>query len=39
MFYPDEGPAPSGLIDIGVPGFFDGLAATLLEAYQFLENR
>ena len=39
MFYPDEGPAPSGLIDIGVPGFFDGLAATLLEAYQFLGNR
>ncbi|PIL14309.1 hypothetical protein P775_26760 [Puniceibacterium antarcticum] len=31
--------APSGLIDIGVPGFFDGLAATLLQAHQFLENR
>ncbi len=30
---------PSSLIDIGVPGFFDGLATTLLEAYQFLENR
>ena len=31
--------APSVLIDIGVPGFFDGLAATLLEAQQFLEDR
>lgn len=31
--------APSSLVDIGVPGFFDGLATTLLEAYQFLENR
>ena len=31
--------APSSLIDVSVPGFFDGLATTLLEAYQFLENR
>ncbi|MGR3635458.1 MAG: hypothetical protein ACU0BK_05960 [Shimia sp.] len=31
--------APSSLIDIDVPGFFDGLATTLLEAHQFLENR
>ena len=31
--------APSELIDIGVPGFFDGLATTLLEAHKFLENR
>jgi hypothetical protein len=31
--------APSSHIDIDVPGFFDGLAATLLEAHQFLENR
>lgn len=29
---------PSSLIDIGVPGFFEGLATTLLEAYQFLED-
>ncbi|MDX2485315.1 MAG: hypothetical protein QNK42_16835 [Pseudodonghicola sp.] len=34
-----EGYTPSDLIDVGVPGFFDGLAATLLEAHQFLENR
>ncbi|MEB8385845.1 hypothetical protein OO012_01275 [Rhodobacteraceae bacterium KMM 6894] len=34
-----EEDAPSDLIDIAVPGFFDGLAATLLEAHQFLENR
>ena len=32
-------PAPSSLIDVGVPGFFDGLTATLLEAHQFLESR
>ncbi|SNR26821.1 hypothetical protein [Puniceibacterium sediminis] len=31
--------APSALIDVGVPGFFDGLATTLLQAHQFLENR
>ncbi len=30
--------APAGLIDVGVPGFFDGLATTILEAYQFLEK-
>jgi hypothetical protein len=30
---------PESLIDVGVPGFFDGLATTLIEAYQFLENR
>lgn len=28
-----------GLIDVAVPGFFDGLATTLLEAHQFLENK
>lgn len=27
------------LIDVTVSGFFDGLSATLIEAYQFLENR
>ncbi|MEP3298072.1 MAG: hypothetical protein ABJO27_16620 [Pseudoruegeria sp.] len=31
--------APSSYIDIDVPGFFDGLAQTLLEAHQFLEKR
>lgn len=31
-------PAPS-LVDVTVPGFFDGLTATILEAYTFLENR
>ena len=31
--------APTGLIDVTSPHFFDGLAETILEAYQFLENR
>ncbi|MBU2992427.1 hypothetical protein KO486_04285 [Octadecabacter sp. B2R22] len=31
--------APSSLIDIEVPGFFEGLADTLLEAHRFLEKR
>jgi len=35
----DEEHAPAGLIDVSVPGFFDGLAMTILEAYHFLENR
>lgn len=38
----ESGPAqntPSRRIDVSVPGFFDGLAATLLEAQGFLENR
>jgi hypothetical protein len=35
----DNGQATVGLIDVTVPGFFDRLAATILEAYQFLENR
>lgn len=30
--------APSGLIDVMAPRFFDGLADTILEAFQFLEN-
>ena len=30
---------PTGLIDVTSPHFFDGLAETILEAYQFLENR
>lgn len=36
---PDDAPAATGLIDVTVPGFFEGLTSTLLEAYQFLENR
>ncbi|TDE39574.1 hypothetical protein [Antarcticimicrobium sediminis] len=36
---PKEEDAPSSLIDVGVPGFFDGLATTLLEAHKFLETR
>ncbi len=35
----NEGEVASGLIDVGGPGFFDGLATTLLEAHQFLESR
>ncbi len=30
---------PSTFIDIGVSGFFDGLATTLLEAQKFLEDQ
>ena len=29
----------AGLVDVSVPGFFDGLTTTILEAYHFLENR
>jgi hypothetical protein len=35
----DEAQAPAGLVDVTVPGFFDGLTTTILEAYHFLENR
>lgn len=35
----DDADRAEGLIDVRVAGFFDGLAATLLEAYQFLENK
>ncbi len=35
----DEAHAPAGLIDVSVPGFFDGLTATIIEAYHFLENK
>jgi hypothetical protein len=35
----DEAHAPAGLVDVTVPGFFDGLTTTILEAYHFLENR
>ena len=30
---------PEGLVDVTVAGFFDGLAATILEAFAFLDNR
>ncbi|MBL4807525.1 MAG: hypothetical protein JKY31_09580 [Rhodobacteraceae bacterium] len=35
----DETDAPESLIAISVPGFFDGLTTTIIEAYHFLENR
>jgi hypothetical protein len=35
----DEAHAPAGLVDVSVPGFFNGLTTTILEAYHFLENR
>ncbi|MBL4749933.1 MAG: hypothetical protein JKX71_05010 [Amylibacter sp.] len=35
----DEAHAPTGLVDVSVPGFFDGLTTTIIEAYHFLENR
>ena len=35
----DEGQAAAGLVDVNAPGFFDGLCETIIEAYQFLENR
>ena len=35
----DKAHAPAGLVDVSVPGFFDGLTTTILEAYHFLENR
>lgn len=31
--------APSDLIDVSQPGFFEGLTTTLVEAHQFLEDR
>lgn len=35
----DEARPAVGLVDVTVPGFFDGLSATILEAYHFLENK
>jgi len=35
----DQADAPTGLIDVGVPGFFQGLATTILEAHHFLESK
>ncbi|WP_083101196.1 hypothetical protein [Pseudophaeobacter leonis] len=34
----DEADKAAGLVDVTVPGFFDGLSATLREAYHFLEG-
>ena len=34
-----EGEISAGLVDVTAPQFFDGLTDTILEAYQFLENR
>ena len=34
----DSDPAPSALIDVSQPNFFEGLAATISDAYQFLEG-
>lgn len=33
-----EGDAVAGLVDVKPPHFFDGLAGTILDAYDFLEN-
>lgn len=35
----DEAHSSASLIDVSVPGFFEGLTTAILEAYQFLENR
>jgi hypothetical protein len=35
----DETDAPVSLVDVTGSEFFDGLTATILEAYHFLENR
>lgn len=35
----DGAQAATGLVDVTVAGFFDGLTTTILEAYDFLENR
>lgn len=35
----DEAHPPASFVDVSVEGFFDGLSATILDAYHFLENR
>ncbi len=35
----DDAAGSNGLIDVTAPNFFDGLATTILEAYQFLESK
>ena len=34
-----EDEEPTGLVDVSAAGFFDGVSKTILEAYDFLENR
>lgn len=35
----EEQSEQAGLIDVAADGFFEGLSATILDAYHFLENR
>jgi len=35
----EEAQTSVSLLDVNVPGFFDGLTKTILDAYHFLENR
>lgn len=35
----EDSKSTPGLVDVGVPGFFEGLAATIVEAYHFLESK
>ena len=35
----DAATQQAGLVDVTAQGFFDGLSGTILEAYQFLENK
>lgn len=35
----DEDRPSEGLVDVGVPGFFEGLTTAILDAYHFLENK
>jgi hypothetical protein len=35
----EDADTSESLIEIAVPGFFDGLTATILEAYDFLEKK
>jgi hypothetical protein len=35
----DAVPVRPGLVDVAVPGFIEGLTTTILEAFEFLENR
>lgn len=35
----DETQTPTGLVDVRVPGFFEGLTTTILNAHKFLENK
>jgi hypothetical protein len=35
----DETQTPTGLIDVTVPGFFDGMTAAILDAHRFLNKK